>query len=191
MTTYDATELPKYSIDLAVYPDPDVPADRWITLRDGDLRCQVQVRLAQQQSGRLICTGLRLGAPDGGAESEVTKTMLRVFPWANVMTYIRDAIAGFAEWDWLNLRFGEWPAAGESMGATVKSLSVRRGRKGTDDETLRGTAEVYLQAVAQGYARPREVAAARLEVDQSTVWRRLQKAWQLWPEMKPKDGGKP
>ncbi len=191
MAGYDATELPKYRVDMVAEPDPDVPEERWIALDGGDLPCRVEVRLGRQQSGRLICTGLRFGAPDGGEEHEVTKSMLRVFPWANVMTFIRDAVAGVAEWDWLNLRFGDWPTAGEAMGATVKSLTVRRGRRGLDDDELRQTAEVYRQAVAQGYARPREVAAARLEVDQSTVWRRLQKAWERFPEMKPKSGGTP
>ena len=32
------TELPKYSVDIFAEPDPDVPEERWIRLRDGDLR---------------------------------------------------------------------------------------------------------------------------------------------------------
>jgi hypothetical protein len=191
VAAYDANGLPKYTVDMFADPRPEVPEERWITLRDGDLPCQIQVRLGRQQAGRLICTGMQVGAADGEEEYEVTKSMLRAIPWANVMTFIRDAVGGVSEWDWMTMRLGGHPSAGEAMGATAKRLSVRRGRKGLEEETLRGTAEAYAQAIAEGNTRPLAFVAVALDLDPSTVWRRLQNAWKRWPEMKPEKGGKP
>ena len=71
--------------------------------------------------------------------------------------------------------------AGTTFGDQVKMgalpLTVRRGRKGLDPETLRRTAEVYLEVLETGTPRPLAGTAQRLYLDASSVSRRLKKAW--------------
>jgi hypothetical protein len=76
---------------------------------------------------------------------------------------------------------------GEIIGSTAQELRVRRGRKGLDSETLRRTAETYLEAVREGATQPLAATAQRLDIHPSTVWRRLQNAWKRFPELKPKE----
>jgi hypothetical protein len=83
------------------------------------------------------------------------------------------------------------PVAGFTWGEIVglsatdklSDLTVRRGRKGLDPETLRRTAETYLEVVRQGSTQPLAETATRLNKHPSTVWRRLQNAWKC-PDLK-------
>ena len=208
MTRFDANEdvVSHYRWDVAL--DPDEPDFRWIRVAGGDLPCDIGIRIGKPSHGRIICTGLRVGAPDGVAEEyeyEVTSRMLRDIRLGGVLQTIKEGVGGVSDdmltfWDTEGdvervARLGEWAkdfpgmggrTLGELMGGKAKNLSVRRGRKGLDSETLRRTAEVYRQAIADGATQPLAVAAQQLDIHPSTVWRRLQSAWKRFPELEPK-----
>ncbi len=184
-------EIPHYTF--AVSTDPDSPGGRWIEVAAGDLPCQIAVRLGRPRPGLLCCTGLRVGPPDGGQEYEVTARMLRDIRLGNVLRAIREASWGatFAEHPQPSGLTSPLPldgaSMGEMMGNTARKLKVKRGRKGLDPETLRRTAETYLEVVREGTTQPLAVASERLDIHPSTVWRRLQNAWKRFPELKPKE----
>lgn len=205
MTRYDANdELPRYGFSIRWSIDAPDTRDPWIGVSGGDLPCPIEVRLGKPKGGRVVCTGLRIGQwdPDeqreggGRGEREVSSRLLRDIKLGSVLRALREHISGMSEDARLTLPLAPWGlSVGEMMGERVKTLSVRRGRKGLDPETLQRTAEVYLQAVAEGSTQPLAVAAVRLDVDASTVWRRLQNAYrrfpERFPELKPKKGGTP
>jgi hypothetical protein len=187
MTRNDANadELPEYEWELWV--DPEHPDYRWVRVSGGDLPCPVEIRYGgEPKAGRFVCTGLRVGAPDGAEEWEVSARMLRDIRLGNVLRAIREGLAGGGS-DQLTQPFViGGPTVGQLHGDKAKGLSVRRGRKGLDPETLRRTAEFYRQAVDEGTPQPLAATAARLDVWPSTVWRRLQKAWEQFPELVPR-----
>ena len=193
MTRNNASEdeLPQYVWELLV--DPEHPESRWMRVSGGDLACPIELRYGEPKAGRFVCTGLRVGAPDGAEEWEVSARMLRDIRLGNVLRAVRESLAESRDSDTSSREstqpFGvDGPPLGVLLADKAKNLSVRRGRKGLDPETLRRTAEVYRQAVDEGLVQPLAATAQRLDVWPSTVWRRLQKAWDRFPELVPKRG---
>ena len=206
MTSHDASgeELPDYTWVL-----PTDPSEPWIGVRDGDLPCEVWIRLGQPECGRVRCIGLRIGEPGATLadrqdppEHEVTSTLLRQIHLSRVLQALREHAGGVSddrlltevpasEWDRFDAAMlGRSPGQtfGELLVAQAGTLSVRRGRRGTDQETLRGTAEVYLQARSEGHTDLLAETARRIGVHASTVSRRLQGVWERFPELRPEEG---
>ena len=193
-------DLPEYS-----WTTPDTAGGRfmgryagtWIGVEGGDLPCQIWVRLGTPQKGHICLTGIQIGAAEGDEEYEVTARMLRDVRLGNVLRAVREGFRGVSDTVLDEPEPGNAGGFtfGEIVGSTAlplqQELRVRRGRKGLDPETLQRTAEVYLQARSEGSRHPLAAAALVLDLDPSTVWRRLQNAWKRWPEMKPKSGGTP
>ncbi len=197
MTRNDANgdQLPKYT-----WTPPDSHGGRflgryagtWIGVRGGDLPCEIRIRLGTTGRGVLYCTGLRIGAPDGKQEYEVTARMLRDIRIGNILRAIREGAASRSGTkldeqvpnNVFKISYGELIAG---TAVPLKNLKVKRGRKGLDPETLRRTAESYLKAVSEGATQPLAVTAQEFDIHPSTVWRRLQNAWKRFPELKPKE----
>jgi hypothetical protein len=165
-------------------------AGAWTKFWGGDLPCEVWIRLGRRQN-RLCCTGVYVGALDGEDEYEVTARNLRDIRLGNLLRFIREGIGGvsgtkldepspLAGFNWAEI-------IGLSATDKVSNLAVRRGRKGLDPETLRRTAETYLQVLREGAKQPLAETATRLDKHPSTVWRRLQNAWERFPNLKPKE----
>jgi hypothetical protein len=111
--------------------------------------------------------------------------MLRDIPLGRVLYAIREASWGdFTEHP--NPPALTSPLTPDGL-STARDLKVRRGRKRLGSETLRRTAETYLEVVREGSAQPLAETAVRLYLHPSTVWRRLQDAWKRFPELKPKE----
>lgn len=183
--TAPGSDIPEYT--WAVDPSG---TDPWVTVFGGDLPCQIEIRFGVEPRGRrLICTGLRVGRPDDEKPYEITKRMLTDISIANVLRAIRAHASGESADPAMTTPL---PPNGLSLGemlaqaAQPMTLSVRRGRRGLEDETLLTTAELYRDAVARNDLQPRVSVALELGVDPSTVWRRLQKAWERFPELRPK-----
>ena len=93
MTAYDANGELNFSFDGVA--DPGDPDWRWRTVRGGDLPCDVTVRFAvDEKQGRLMCTGLRIGAEEGEEEFEIGSRTLRDIHLGNVLRYVREHISG-------------------------------------------------------------------------------------------------
>ncbi len=201
MTRNDANdELPQYT-----FTPPDTHGGRlagrlagaWIEVEGGDLPCPIAVRLGSgPHRRRLFLTGLRVGAPDGSEEYEITARMLRDVRLGNVLRAVREGLHGVSGTALDDQAPGE-PLAftlGELVGLTAlerpPDVRVRRGPKGLDPETLRRTAEAYRDVLAAGSTQPLAAVAQRLDIHPSTVWRRLQTAWRRFPDLDPR-GGKP
>jgi hypothetical protein len=195
MTRNDANEdrTPDYQWELADPTGRTVGryAGPWTKFWGGDLpeHCEVWLRLGRTKRGRLCCTGVQVGATDGADEYEVTARNLRDIRLGNLLRFIREGMGGVS-----GTKLDEpSPLAGftwgELIGLSAQDLRATRGRKGLAPDELRRTAETYREVVAEGSKQPLAETATRLNRHPSTVWRRLQNAWQR-PELehlKPKE----
>lgn len=185
--------IPAYSFAVGISSGV---GERWIRLWGGDLPCDVEVRLGRIGAGQFVCTGIRVGANGAEDEYEVTARMLRDIRLGNVLRFIREAYSPSLYGPEVSPAFDiritplEGITLGQAMGRSAAPIRVRRGRKGLDPETLRQTAEVYLQVIEEGAAQPLAETAVRVYCHPSTVWRRLQSAWKRFPELKPKEEDK-
>ena len=168
-------------------------AGGWIGVEGGDLPCPIWIRLGKSEKGRFCLTGIQVGAPEGPEEHEITSRMLREIRLGNVLRAVREGYWGVSgsvldtpePGNAMGFTFGE--IIGSTAAPLQPELRVRRGRKGLDPETLRRTAEAYREVVEEGATQPLAVTAQRLDIHPSTVWRRLQNAWERFPELKPKE----
>ena len=166
----------------------------WIGVEGGDLPCQIWIRLGRPRKGPFCLTGIQIGAPDGPEEYEVTARMLRDIRLGNVLRAIREGYRGVSGTvldtpePGNAMRFTLGEIIGSTAAPLQPDLRVRRGRKGLDPETLRRTAETYGEAVREGSTQPLAVAAQRLDIHPSTVWRRLQNAWKASPKFETEGG---
>lgn len=167
-----ADAVPDYSWSIPV------SGDKWIDMRDGDLPCDVSIRLGQGKSGRIFITGLRVGMPDAVEPYEVTTKHLRELRLGNILRAIREAVlSNDPLWTKSREPYGKSIAEDILGSADFTKLSVPRGPKG-DPEVTRRTAECYEAALRRGLSKTEAVVAVSRElfVSESQVYRRLAKA---------------
>ncbi|MDN5917094.1 MAG: hypothetical protein L0I76_18660 [Pseudonocardia sp.] len=140
----------------------------WVAFRGDELPLPVMLSLGRADDGRLICTGLVLGAPTDELR-EVTSRSLRGVPISELIgavTALRDD-PGFAAFYRVALGLADDAA---------ELPRSRPGARGYDREHFEMVAATYRAALGTAPNAPTRETAGRLHVSEATARRWVQRA---------------
>jgi hypothetical protein len=175
--------------DAAVFAEP------WFGVDGGRLPYPVYMRLGRDSNGRLAVVGLHIdgteqwkayGPRPTGAGS-ITARSLRDVGAATI-----DVLRAVAEYRLEDPTMELFVGPILDRAATpYAGVSLRPGRSGHPPEFYREVAKAYATVVREGSKRPYKALVPRLYRTESQVRRLVNRAWELFPELKPKDDGEP
>jgi hypothetical protein len=175
--------------------DAAVSALPWFGVDGGKLPYPVYMRLGRDTDGRVAVVGLHVDGteqwqeygPRPAAPDSITARSLRD-AGAAIIEVLRQ-VAEHRPEDPMMARF-IGPLLGRSA-TPYAGVSVRPGRWGHPREFYRQVAEAYARLFSNGVQRPYTALGAELFRSESQARRLVSRAWNLFPELKPKEGGKP
>jgi hypothetical protein len=139
----------------------------WLAIKEGGLPFPVQLSLGRSSDGRLVCTGLVIGAMD--EPREITSRSLRELPLGDLLGSIA--------------RLRDDPDVGSFLRATFELADDigetprhRPGPRGYDREHFEHVAVVYREALAVAPRAPMQEVARRLSTSEATARRWVQRA---------------
>lgn len=150
----------------------------WVGFEGGELEQPVLIRLDRADDGRLICTGLVIGAHWGSSRRSRTNVELtsRSLRGVRVAELVSQVQAG--------LKRGEWDAIARMIYGTIGDLAepvkglrrTRPGPQGHPRTHFQAVAATYRQVIAEGHRAPFRELTARLHVSEATARRWVQRA---------------
>ena len=171
---------------LVVSENPDDP---WVGVIGGlpkGIPYPFDLCLGRTEGGKLVCTGLRMGT---GArfplteDVQVTAGSLRLIPLGEVLRFLTSYEA--SDDPWVKKAMGPLVA---SKAKPYTELTTMPGRRGHPDSFYREAAKQYLEVARENPQKIWPQLAHQRGYSDSQTRRQLQKAWTLFPELKPKEG---
>jgi hypothetical protein len=153
-----------------------------ILVYGGNLPCPVDVTLGRDKYGQLAVTALAI---DGAKhQTVITATVLRhVGKMVTVLLrrISEHTIKGIDDEGW-EVILGPFL---DGIAVPYEGVAMRPGRPGYSREQYRAWAEDYRQALAEDSDPPYTTLAKKWHCDGSIARRRVKRAWELFPELRP------